>query len=89
MNSNTLKQFQYHGITFIVQAYLKDDFVNICPLQPKNTPMMEQLNAIRIEFKKNNPFSHTGKDNDAMKALIEKINVPELKQIVDDLMTVQ
>jgi hypothetical protein len=88
MNS-TIKQFQYHGITFIVQAYLKDDFVNICPLQPKNTPIMEQLNAIRIEFKRNSPISHTGKDNDAMKALIAKINVPELKQIVDDLMTVQ
>lgn len=83
-----MKTFTHAGVNFGVQAYLKNDFVNICPLVT-STPYRnfdEELWAIKIEWHKGtSKVTHGGKDNTAMKKLLQEIQPLEVKEIVDKI----
>lgn len=80
-----MKTFNHVGIVFGVQAYLKNDFVNIAPLQKGNLGLDETMWTVKIEFCKGNKMTHGGKDNTAMKKLLNDINPEEVKSIVDSI----
>ena len=84
-----MKTFNHAGVNFGVQAYLKNDFVNICPLQNGKLRFDEEMWAVKIEWHKGiNKVTHGGKDNTAMRNLLQAIQPLEVKEIVDSLFAI-
>lgn len=65
-----LKRITINGEIFIIQSYLKDDFVNLSSIG--NFP------SIRIDFV-NNTFTTCGKENKVWIAFVKSINIEEVK----------
>ena len=75
------KNITYLGILFNIQAYLENDFVNLCPCQQSNISFDDQMWAIKIDFVKNKVI-YSSKETKAMKYLLENINIDEVKELV-------
>jgi len=70
-----LKKIEYCGYVFTVQAYLKNDFVNICN---------SEIGCFRIDFVKNT-ITTTAKETSEWKAFALKIVKNEIKESVKNL----
>lgn len=77
-NWNTIrsaKLFQYIDTTFVVQAYMKDDFANICEVGG---------DSFRINFR-NKGVTTTSKESEEWQNKASMMNISEVKNIIDNL----
>jgi hypothetical protein len=77
-----MKIISLNNVKCAIQAYKKDDFVNICPLQEK-PKFNEVLGNIRIDFV-SNKIETSGKETFFWKQFVSKININEIKIIIDE-----
>jgi len=70
-----LNKFKYLETEFIVQSYLKNEFVNICQVNGHN---------FRIEFDKK-IITTSAKESKEWKSLAKKIIFEEVKTILDNI----
>ena len=69
------KIFQYIDTAFVVQAYLKDDFANICEVNG---------DSFRINFR-NKAITTTSKESKEWQNKASMMNISEVKNIIDNL----
>lgn len=68
-----------NGIRCVVQSYLKNDYVNLSPIQDfKKTPFDKQLGNVRITFY-NNKISTEGKETQHWKEFTGGIDIEAVK----------
>lgn len=65
------------NIKCVVQAYKKDEFVNLCPIQ--NSPSFEEeVGTTTIYFDRTPEFFTGGRENEAWKNFIAQIDINAL-----------
>jgi thiamine pyrophosphokinase len=77
------KNITYLKTLFNIQAYLENDFVNLCPCQKTNITFDEQMWCIKINFV-TKKVTHDGKETKAMRYLLDNIDIEEVKSLVKE-----
>lgn len=68
----------------VIQSYLKDEFVNICPIQDSRTPFDKVLGGFKITFY-DNEIQTGGKETAYWKEFESGIDIKLIKSQVDKL----
>lgn len=82
MKANELKKVIINGEVCIIQSYLKNDFVNLCPIQDIKTPFNKVLCSFRITFY-NNEIQTGGKESAYWKEFSKGIDINAIKKEVN------
>lgn len=72
-----MKTIIVNGIECVIQSHLKNDFVNLSPID-------SELGSIRIDFKGIEPFRTSGKETKKWKEFVAKIDVKKVEEQVSE-----